>query len=299
MHTQSAPDTASMADAGAASDTSTGTNELPIKLILTDIDGTILPYGQDVISKRTAQAMQMCIDAGIHIGPASGRDMQGLGPIFGLNEALYATGLATNGMQIFLDGELIYESYIPYEQLVELYDFSKRYEDEGLGMVVFENENIYILSGTIPNLAKTFGPYAEIAQQIDKVPHFPVVKANIFCPPDDEFTVHILECARREVTSLDFSKPMPGFLNVTPQGWNKGAAIDVICDKLGISLDEVCCFGDAGNDIEMLAHVKYSVAVANATDEVKKVANYHIGSVEEEATAACFEQLAQGIIPFA
>ncbi len=301
MHTQP---TASIADTALTADTQPTAHAvpladaLPIKLILTDVDGTILPYGQRCISERTAKAMQACMDAGIHIGPASGRAMNGVEPAFGAYAYLCATGLATNGMQIYLDGELIYEAYLPYDQLAEVAAFCERHTDEGLGLILFEDSKIHLLSGSIEGLAQSFPSYAERVDYIDSLPSYPVVKANVFCPVDSEITATALQEIKREVPGLDFSMPLAGFLNMTPKGWNKGTAIDVMCDKLGISLDEVCCFGDAGNDIEMLAHVKYSVAVANATDELKEVANFHIGSVEDEAVAACLEQLAQGVIPF-
>jgi hydroxymethylpyrimidine pyrophosphatase-like HAD family hydrolase len=50
------------------------------KLILTDIDGTILPYGQPCINERCRSAMHAALDAGICIGPASGRGHRWIDP---------------------------------------------------------------------------------------------------------------------------------------------------------------------------------------------------------------------------
>lgn len=44
-----------------------------IRLILTDIDNTILPHGESRVSERTVSSFHRALDAGIHIGPASGR----------------------------------------------------------------------------------------------------------------------------------------------------------------------------------------------------------------------------------
>ena len=46
---------------------------MAVKLILTDIDGTILPRGERVVSSRTVAAFHAALDAGIAVGPASGR----------------------------------------------------------------------------------------------------------------------------------------------------------------------------------------------------------------------------------
>jgi hydroxymethylpyrimidine pyrophosphatase-like HAD family hydrolase len=59
----------------------------------------------------------------------------------------------------------------------------------------------------------------------------------------------------------------------------------------GISDEETAAFGDSGNDIEMLQHVAYSFAMANASDDVKKAAKYRALSNNEEGVLAAIEQL--------
>ena len=46
---------------------------MAIKLILTDIDGTIMPYGKRQVTQRCRSAFHAAMDAGILVGPASGR----------------------------------------------------------------------------------------------------------------------------------------------------------------------------------------------------------------------------------
>jgi hypothetical protein len=71
-----------------------------IKLILSDIDGTMLPFGQRVVSPRVIASFHAAMDAGIHVGPASGRGISHVTPTFGGDAACTATALATNGMQV-------------------------------------------------------------------------------------------------------------------------------------------------------------------------------------------------------
>ena len=78
-----------------------------------------------------------------------------------------------------------------------------------------------------------------------------------------------------------------------PQGVSKAAGLDVLLEALGITADEVAVFGDAENDLEILGKVRHSVAVANAIDEVRETANYHIGSVDEEGMADALFDIAQ------
>lgn len=57
------------------------------------------------------------------------------------------------------------------------------------------------------------------------------------------------------------------------QGVSKGNAITELCQKLDINLSQVIGFGDSSNDISMLKVVGKAVAMGNANDDVKAVAD--------------------------
>ena len=92
--------------------------------------------------------------------------------------------------------------------------------------------------------------------------------------------------------------PMPGFLNLTPPGYSKASGIDILCEALGIGLEQVITFGDGGNDLEMIAHVPNGVAVQGAVSEVAAAARWHIGRCEDETVPAAIEALVAGEWPF-
>ena len=74
----------------------------------------------------------------------------------------------------------------------------------------------------------------------------------------------------------------PLFADVVPKGSSKAIGIDKIIEHYGFSLDETMAFGDGGNDMEMLKHVGIGVAMGNAGDEVKDVADYVTDSVDDD-----------------
>ena len=74
----------------------------------------------------------------------------------------------------------------------------------------------------------------------------------------------------------------PLFTDVVPQGSSKAVGIDKIIEHYGISLDETMAFGDGGNDMAMLRHAGIGVAMGNAGDEVKAVADYVTDSVDKD-----------------
>lgn len=271
------------------------TGRKPIKLILTDIDGTILPYSKSVVSDACRAAFHAALDAGIHIGPASGRGAARVKPVFG-DEACCQTILATNGMELYLDGEKVYESHLEREDIVAM--AAAVHDLDGCGLVCFDGPDALVVEGSIENLAAAFPAYAPSARYVDEVPHKPIVKTNVFTPVDLETTQHVLEHLRSRVPNIDYSLPQPGFVNMTPHGWNKGTAVEMLCSKLSIDLDQAVVFGDAGNDVEMLSHVPNSVAVAGATPDAKAAARWHIGAVEDDAVPAAIAALARGEWPF-
>jgi Cof subfamily protein (haloacid dehalogenase superfamily) len=72
------------------------------------------------------------------------------------------------------------------------------------------------------------------------------------------------------------------FTDVVPMGISKRVGIDKMLEHFQIGLDECMAFGDGGNDIQMLSHVGIGIAMGNASDEVKKYADYITDSVDED-----------------
>lgn len=268
-----------------------------IRLILSDIDGTLLPFGQRLVSPRVIAAFHAALEAGIRVGPASGRGISHVTPTFGGDEACTATALATNGMQVYLDGTLIHEEHLPREALVKVTEVIAGVP--GTGAIAFDGGTPLLVAGTREDLALSFPMYAEQALDATGVPEFPIVKMNVFCTGDLQDTQRLFELVSAEVPELDFNVPLARFLNITPKGYSKASGIDILCEALGIGLDQVVTFGDGGNDLEMIAHVPNGVAVAGAVPEVAAAARWHIGPCEEDAVPAAIEALVAGQWPFA
>ena len=93
---------------------------MAIKLVLSDIDGTLLPRGNAEVDHCVVEAFHALLDAGLAVGPASGRALPAILPAFAGDQACVATALATNGMQVYAAGKLVHEEYLDHEGLVQL-----------------------------------------------------------------------------------------------------------------------------------------------------------------------------------
>jgi hypothetical protein len=79
------------------------------------------------------------------------------------------------------------------------------------------------------------------------------------------------------------------YLDVTPPGYNKGTFVDAMAKRLGISTDAVATIGDMQNDLAMFRKSGMSIAMGNATDEIKQQATHVTGSNQDEGFAGAIE----------
>jgi hydroxymethylpyrimidine pyrophosphatase-like HAD family hydrolase len=66
----------------------------------------------------------------------------------------------------------------------------------------------------------------------------------------------------------------PTYLEILPAGVNKGAALSKVSEITGVPLSDMAAFGDSNNDVEMIEAAGLGVAVGNALDNLKAVADY-------------------------
>ena len=81
------------------------------------------------------------------------------------------------------------------------------------------------------------------------------------------------------------------YLDITPPGCDKGTFVQWIAKRLGISTDAVATIGDMQNDLAMFKKSGMSIAMGNATDEVKKLATHVTASNEDEGFAKAIDMI--------
>lgn len=281
-----------------------------ICLVLSDIDGTILPYGEAHVPPQVRDAFRHAMAAGIYAGPATGRGYHWLEPLFAGEQECYRTCVATNGNQVMLDGRVLREGRFEGQVLAGVVEVARRFPHAGV--IAFDGMVPTLVSGSIDELLACFPSYGKICRVSASggalgLPEFPALKANVFLaeeqdggfvPAPVEKTKGLVEALSQEIDNLDFDCPQPGFCNVMHVGWNKASGILALVDALGIGPENVVVFGDAGNDVTMFDAIPNSVAVANATPEAAAAARWHIGSCKDGAVGQAIESLAAGEWPF-
>ena len=271
-----------------------------IKLVLTDLDNTLIPHKPDepfhaaAISDEGIAAIHALLDAGAHFGPVTGRDPSSMAETFRGDAAAYATGAYANGQLVCLDGETIHREWIPAESLQHASDIL---DSESEGFLVF-----FDVEGDRPNwgVSRKYRLDDVDTQGMLRVSKLlpevegPTLKAIVRLQ-DEANTEALRDLLRSEVPELDFEMPSPTVpvIDIMPKGYGKGSAVRIIANALGIGMDEVATFGDADNDVSMLRAVPNSVAVANASELAKSTARWHIPDALEGSVAKAMAQIAE------
>jgi Cof subfamily protein (haloacid dehalogenase superfamily) len=88
---------------------------------------------------------------------------------------------------------------------------------------------------------------------------------------------------------LYISKSLPYFLEFASPDVTKAAGLEFLSEHLGFARERTVAFGDGENDIELVEWAGYGVAVANAHERVKELADYVCPPVDEEGVAQVLE----------
>lgn len=267
-----------------------------IKLVLSDMDNTLIPMGNARVGERTVAAIHELMDAGVRFGPATGRDYFELLRFFGMDDSCLQTGILSNGKRVRVDGTYVRTVLIPRDALVKI-DEALRPEP-GMFLVCYpEDTNLlnpaYGVGTTAEELAVFEKRTRFTGAVVDEVPDEPFIAATIACPGPPERMDRCRAIVSEAAPELRIVSPVPEWFDIMPQGVSKASGLEPLLEALGITLDEVAVFGDAENDLEILRMVSHSVAVANATDEVLETARYRVGPVSEEGVADALLEIAR------
>lgn len=265
-----------------------------IKLIATDLDGTLLCADSVTVSDENIAALRAASAQGIKIVIASGRThgvfSKGAAELDVVDYAIMSNGAA---IMEFCDGQALDRipvTEMPYEVWTSAYD---RIAEAGAYPEMYAVGRSFMDEAWEDNFTSPVIAPALVAELKSHAGFVPDTKAELRGMSAEKICVLSVPEETREGLMMSLladdriccTNAIPGNLEVNAAGTNKGNALAMLCDKLGISPDEVMAFGDAANDIGMLRFAGCSVAMGNASDEVKGICRYVTGTNVEHGVA--------------
>ncbi len=269
-----------------------------VKLVLCDIDDTLSTARDASATPRALAAIKALQAEGVEFGVSTGRVPAVMPRFFGDASECWQTGIYTNGKQVLLDGEKIYESHVPKEPLMHVVELI----DQIPGAFLFVNPKI-----EDSNQGRFVGVHMDeaTAERASELTHVSV-KANWDMPPEvltgclmylpgdaEEYARH--RAWLEPQTELAIRPAYFNFFDVLPSDVNKATGLAILLERMGITPEEVMVFGDSENDLEIMRVVGHPVAVANASPECKEAARWHVGPCHEDGVAIALEQLVEAL----
>ncbi len=262
----------------------------PITVIATDLDGTLLTTAHE-ISPRTERALKAAMARGVQVILATGKTM------LSREKPVRQLGLTTPGVYsqglvlINGDGSVRYKRELENRVACLAVRFA---EARGLNTVLVTDGGTRILAEKLHTLTDFMTDHHEpdpvivgpLSAIIDGTP---VTKMLIEIPPLEMARVRA-ELAAQIGDSAELVTSMPQLLEVLPPGASKGDGLRRLLNDMGIDPAEVIAFGDGENDIEMLQLAGIGVAMGNATQHVKDIADYVTASNDDDGVGLAVER---------
>jgi Cof subfamily protein (haloacid dehalogenase superfamily) len=264
-----------------------------ISLVLADVDGTLVTE-EKVLTQRAQRAVLALQEAGIRFAITSGRPPRGMAMLFdALNIDTPVAGF-NGGLFSSRDLTILEQKSLPADVAGQAVDLIRQ---QGLDVWVYRGNEWLITEIEAPHVAREswtvkFEPkvVTDVAEDLQQV-------TKIVGVSDDHGKVQRCEAAAQAAfgSCATATRSQPYYLDVTNKNANKGAVVDYLSRHVGVPADEIATIGDQPNDVLMFKRSGFSIAMCNASDEVKAQATVVTDSYNDEGFAKAMECFILGV----
>jgi len=266
--------------------TSRDMNLSSVKMVVTDMDGTLLNSRHEV-SRHFFELYEELKKREILFVAASGRQYNSIAEKLSQIQSEIIIIAENGGLAIHNDQELISTPLDSISKNVILEILS---QIDGAFPVLCGKHNAYIL-GDSPKFIDTLKEYYTKYAILDDLLKFDneVMKIAVYHFGGSE--KYIYPAVKHLEGTLKVKVSGENWVDLSHINAHKGYALKKIQEQHGISPEETLVFGDYNNDLEMLSMAKYSFAMANSHPNVLKAANYTTLSNDDFGVENILEKL--------
>jgi Cof subfamily protein (haloacid dehalogenase superfamily) len=250
--------------------------------VATDFDRTLV-WEDGAVHDRTVRALRRAEDAGLHVIVVTGRMMQSvrraLEPV-GLQEPLvcYQGAVVADA-----EGRWLRHEPIP---LALARETIAALQEEGYVPNVYVDDELYVSEAT--QGARDYAGFQglQIHTVGDMLAWLRQPPTKLVCVGDPGALDGVeVRMKQKFAGRLYISKSLPYFLEFAAPGVTKGSGLDFLSEHMGFTSEETIAFGDGENDVELVEWAAYGIAVENAHERVRAVANWVCPPAYEEGVA--------------
>ena len=258
-------------------------------LVCLDIDGTTVDHDGH-LHDPVREAVRAVVAAGHHVTLATGRGVVGTLPVLealGLDHgyAVCANGAITLHLDPALDTGYEVLEAVTFDPAPALRVLREEFPT---ALVAVEEVGVgFKVSAPFPD-GQLDGTPRVVA--FEELMAHPVTRLTIR-DPDSSSEDFLARTERIGLHGVEYAVGWSAWLDITPEGVSKGAALEGVRRRLGVEPAATVAVGDQRNDLEMLRWAARGVEMANAPDEVKAAADEVTGHVDEHGLVAVLDAL--------
>ena len=275
-------------------------NRNEIKLIALDLDGTAL-NSEKVMTERTKAAVAAATEKGVEVVVASGRSRDGAllvsSDLSGMHYMIASNGASALELAT---GRVIYGAYIKpdraadlLEKLLTLGVMGDIYYDGG---ALSDYRNYRYVTQEKNGFPKWFLEYfAANRKPVENL--LGMLRAGKI-PNVEKVTVSFDDMELREKAfklmqdekGLSIVAGSPFNMEISQENATKGKALTALAEALGIDMKNVMAIGDTGNDVSMIEAAGFGVAMGNADEQIRALADVVTATNDEDGAALAIEK---------
>lgn len=263
------------------------------KAVFIDVDGTLIRSDHS-ISAATFNIIQKLKEKNILVVLVSARPLSGIEPIAEKTGLLNNPIASLNGAYIASKGKIIFEAKIDIDitnrvhEELQKYDATTIYYQQGLWFSEVQNFNTdheqKITS--VPVIIQPFNQTLQYWRINNTGP-------NKLMVISEEIIIKEIQDNLKQIFMLDLDiyTSKPTFLEVMNKKASKANAVKFLIDLYNITREETIAIGDNFNDKEMIEFAGTGIAMGNAPDEVKAVADYITDTNNNDGVSKALEKM--------
>lgn len=249
-----------------------------MKAVFFDIDGTLIDYGvMSEVSEKTIEAINKLKSSGYKVIVATGR------PLCFINDEIRRIEpdgyITCNGANVILDGKRISHKPIDKKELDDLRAF---FEENNVSYL-FESQDVaFTLDRNAIHAVEQWDAARLGVKSIKDYKDYnneDLYKVSVYCADEVQYDKTYKHLSKNyNIVNFKIKTSFDLFRDDI----DKCVGVDEVIKKLGIKKEDTIAFGDGRNDHLFLEHAGTGVAMGNASDELKKIADEVTKSVEED-----------------
>ncbi len=280
-----------------------------IKLVVTDMDGTLLNTHRS-ISSRNLQMIHQLTENKIEFAIASGREYEGVRSILDQYQIDCEAILGNGAQYCDCQGNILMSCYLNQDVLSDIVNI---YEKAHLPYMIYTTDGFYTMQDSqwvrdmfVERCVRRFGdqredydmdgPLAMLPcnnlQHFDDIQTFlnrqlEIIKIEIF-------SLNVADIAKtksilKDIPTISYLSSFDDNIEVTDQNAQKGLILKKVIEQKGYAPDEVIVLGDGMNDITLFEQFPYSFAPANAVKEIRDLAYRVVSDCENDGFAEAID----------